>query len=71
MMKSRVARWTGRVVLIGNVRDAFIILLGEREGQLGGHRRSGKNNIKMDYEGTGLENVDWVRLSQKKLLWRQ
>jgi hypothetical protein len=35
-----VARWTGRVVLIGDVRNAFIILLGEREGQLGGHKRS-------------------------------
>jgi hypothetical protein len=70
-MKSREPRWTGRVVLIGNVRNAFIILLGEREGKLGGHRRSRKNNITMNYEGTGLENVDWIRLSQKKPLWKR
>jgi len=40
MMKSREARWTGRVILIGAVRNALIILHGEREGQLRGHRRS-------------------------------
>jgi hypothetical protein len=33
MMKSRKIRWTGRVVVIVNVKNAFIILFGEREGK--------------------------------------
>jgi hypothetical protein len=55
-MKSRRMRWTGHVARMGEMRNAYNILVGKPEGKrrLGRPRRRWKNNIKMNLMGMGL-----------------
>jgi hypothetical protein len=50
IIKSRSMRWAGRVVRIGDNRNAYRILMGKPEGKmpLGRPRRRWVDNIKMD-----------------------
>jgi hypothetical protein len=49
VIKARRMRWAGHVVHMGEVRGAYIILVGRPEGRrpLGRPRRTWKDNIKM------------------------
>jgi hypothetical protein len=55
MLKSRRTRWARHVAYVGEVRNAYQILVGKPEGQraLESCRHSWEYNIKMDLEGTG------------------
>jgi hypothetical protein len=53
VIKSRMMRWAGHVTRMGDVRDAFKILVGKRERKipkipLGRQRRRREDNIRMD-----------------------
>jgi hypothetical protein len=50
MVKSRRMRWAGNVACMGDMRNAYKILVGKIEGKrpLGRLKRRWKNNIKMD-----------------------
>jgi hypothetical protein len=62
MIKSRGISWVGYVVLMGEKRNAYRILVGKSEGKrpLGRHRRKGVDIIKMDLRDT-YEAI-WTRL---------
>jgi hypothetical protein len=61
MIKSRRMRRTGHVARMGEMRTAFVILVGKLEGQrpLGRPRRRWEDNIKMDIKVTGFGV--WIR----------
>jgi hypothetical protein len=46
-------------------------LVGKSEGhrQLGRPRRGWEDNIKIDFREIGLENVDWIHLTQDRGQW--
>jgi hypothetical protein len=50
VIKARRMRWAGYVVRMGEMRGAYNILVGRREGRrpLGRSRRRWEDNIKMD-----------------------
>jgi hypothetical protein len=52
MMKSRRMRWAGRVVRMGETKNAFRILMGKPEGRrpLGRQRRRWVDNIKINLD---------------------
>jgi hypothetical protein len=56
MIKSRCVRWAGHVARMGEIRNAYRIFVGEREGKrpLRRRRRRWVNNIKID-----LRDVGW------------
>jgi hypothetical protein len=49
---------------MGEMRRAYKIFVGKPEGKrlLGGLKRTGKDNIRMDLREMGWEIVDWMRL---------
>jgi hypothetical protein len=57
---------------MGEVRDAYNILVGKPEGRrpLGRLRRRWEDNIKMDIGGIGFGDVDWIHLDQDRDRWR-
>jgi hypothetical protein len=57
MTKSRRMRWAGNVVHMGEMRNAYKILIGKPEGPLGRPR-----HIKMYLREMGLEGVDLIHL---------
>ena len=60
MMKSKRMRWAGHVVRVGVRRNAYMVLTVKPEGYipLGKLRLRKNNNIKLDFEETGLEDMD-------------
>jgi hypothetical protein len=60
MTKSRDMRWAGHVASMGEMRNAYKILVEKPEGKkpLGRHRRRWEENIKMEVKETGFESVD-------------
>jgi cell wall assembly regulator SMI1 len=64
-MKSRRRRYTGHV---GEMRNAFKILVGKPEGKspLGRPRRRWEDNITMDLMEVVKEVVDWMHLAQDR-----
>jgi hypothetical protein len=50
MIKSRRMRWVGHVARMGEIRSAYKMLVGKREGKrpLGRPKRGWEDNIKMD-----------------------
>jgi hypothetical protein len=57
---------------MGEVRGAYNILVGRREGRrpLGRPRRRWEDNIKMDRRETGFGYVNWINLAQDRDRWR-
>jgi hypothetical protein len=68
---SRRMRWTERVERMGEVRNAYKILIGRFGGkrQLVRPRRRWECNIIMDFREIGLEAVGWVHLAQDTDFW--
>jgi hypothetical protein len=60
VIKSRRMRWAGHVARMGEVRNAYSILVGRPEGRrpLGRTRRRWEDNIGMDLREIGFEGVD-------------
>jgi hypothetical protein len=57
---------------MGEERKVYKVLVGKPEGKrpLGRPRLSGENGIRMDFRETGLGVVDWIRLAQDRVQWR-
>jgi hypothetical protein len=68
LIKSRWMRWTGHVARMGEMRNAYNILVGKSEGrrQVGRVRCRWGDNIRMDLRGIGREDVDRILLSQDR-----
>jgi hypothetical protein len=57
---------------MGEMRDAYNILVGRPEGRrpLGRPRHRWEDNIKMDVREIGFGDVDWIRVAQDRDRWR-
>jgi hypothetical protein len=68
MIKSRRMRWAGHVVRMGEMRNAYRILVGKPEGKrpLGRPRRRWVGNIKMDLGDVGWGGMDWIDLAEER-----
>jgi len=55
----------GHVARIGDMRNAYKILVGKPEGKKprGRHRRRWEGNIRLDLREIGREGVDWIHLA--------
>jgi hypothetical protein len=56
VIKSRRMRWAEHVERMGEVRNAYQILVGKI-------RRTWEENIRRDLKEIGLEGVDWMNLA--------
>jgi hypothetical protein len=58
----------GYVALIGEMRNAYKILVGKPEGKrpLGRPTRRWDDSLRIDHRGTGWEDVDWMHLAQDR-----
>jgi hypothetical protein len=72
VIKARRMRWAGHVVHMGEVRDAYNILVGRPEGRSpqGRLRCRWEDNIKMDLREIGFGDMDWIHLAQDRDRWR-
>jgi hypothetical protein len=72
VIKARRMRWAGHVARMGEVRDAYNILVGRPEGRrpLGRPRRRWEDNIKIDVREIGFGHVDWIHWAQDRDRWR-
>jgi hypothetical protein len=57
---------------MGKKRNAYRLLVGKPEGKrtLGRPRRRWVDNIRMDLEEVGWDDVDWIGLAQDRNTWR-
>jgi hypothetical protein len=67
-IKSRKITWAGLVERMRNMRNAYNILFGKREGKrpLGKPRRKWEDNIRMDLRKIEWESADWINLTQDR-----
>ena len=65
-------RWLGHVARIGQIRDAYRVLVGNPEGNrlLGRPRFRWEDNIKMDLQAVGCGGMDLIELAQGRGRWR-
>jgi hypothetical protein len=62
VIRSGKIRWAGYAAQIGDMKNAYKVLVGKHEGRkpLG---RTLENDIKMDLREIGCEGVDWTCLA--------
>jgi hypothetical protein len=72
MIKSRRMRWAGHVTRMGEMRNAYMILVGKPEGKrpLGRPRHRWLDNSKIDLREIGWDGMDWINLAQYGDQWR-
>jgi hypothetical protein len=65
-------RWEEHVASMGEMANAYNILVGKLEGkrQLVRTRCRGEDNIRKDLREIGWEDVDWIHLAQDRYQWR-
>jgi hypothetical protein len=63
--------WAKHVAQMGEMRNAYKIVVGKPEGKgpLRIYRHEWEDNIRMDLEEIGREDVDWVHLTQDRGQW--
>jgi len=68
---SMKVRWTGHVARMGEMRNAYKILVGKPEGKrpLGRLRRRWENIIRMDVGDIVWGGVKWIHLGQDRDQW--
>jgi hypothetical protein len=68
---SRRMRWAGHVVCMGEMRNAYKVLVGKPELKrlLGRSRSRWEDNIIIDLAEIGWEVVDWTHLAQDRDRW--
>ena len=68
VVKSRRMRWVGHVARMAEGRGVYRISVGKPEGSrsLGRPRRRWEDNIKMDVQEVGCEDMDWIKLAQDR-----
>jgi hypothetical protein len=71
VIKSRRIRWTEHVAYMGEITNAFSILVGKFEGKKSLRRPMcrWKDNIGMDLREIGWEYADWMHLTQDRGQW--
>jgi hypothetical protein len=54
----------GHVAHIGEIRHAYMVLVGMCEGKRpqGRHNGRRKDNNKVDFKGIGYDSIDWINL---------
>jgi hypothetical protein len=64
-------RWVEHVVYIGEMRNAYKILVRKPESKrlLRRPRCKWEDNIRMDLDGIGWEGVDWMHLAEDRDQW--
>jgi hypothetical protein len=72
VIKSRRMRWTGHVARRGERRGVYRVLVGRPEGKrlLGRPRRRWEVSVKMDPREIGIDEANWIRLTQHRVRWR-
>jgi len=65
VIKSRRIKWAGHLARIGERRGVYSVLVGRPEGKRppGRPRRRWEDNIKMDFQEVGCEDMDWIELA--------
>ena len=65
VIKWRRMRWAGHIARMGDERCAYRVLVGkpERKRPLGKPRSRWEDNIKMDLQEVGCEDMDWIDLA--------
>jgi hypothetical protein len=72
VIKSRRMRWADHVARMAASRSVYRVLWGIPEGKrpLESTRRGWEDNIKMDPQEVGCEDVDWIELARDRDRWR-
>jgi hypothetical protein len=72
MIKSRRMRWAGNVARMGEMRNAYRLLVGKPEGKkpLGRPRQRWPDNIKTNFREMGRYDLDRIDLVQGTERWR-
>jgi hypothetical protein len=67
-MKSWMIRWAERVALMGDMRNAYRLLVGKPGGKrpLGRPKHRWEDNIRRNLREIGWEVVDWMHLAQDR-----
>jgi hypothetical protein len=64
-------RWAGNVACMGEMRNAYSILVGKPEGKRPfGRPRRKWEDIRMDLREIGWKDVDWVHMAQDRDQWQ-
>jgi hypothetical protein len=65
-------RWAGHVAHMGEMGNAYKILIGKPEGKrpLGRRRLRWEDSIRIDLKEIGRKIVDWMHLAQDRDQWR-
>jgi hypothetical protein len=65
-------RWAGHVAYMGEMGNAYKILIREPEGKrpLGRPRGRWEDNIRKDLREIRWESVDWIHMAQDTDQWR-
>jgi hypothetical protein len=71
-IKSKMMRWVGYVANMGEMRNAYKILVGKPEGKrpLRRPRHTWEDNIKINLKEIGCKGVDWFQLPQDRVQWQ-
>jgi hypothetical protein len=71
MIKSRRMRWEGHVACMGEMRNAYKILVRKPEGKrlLGRPRCRWEDNLRMDLREIEWEVVECTRVAQDRVHW--
>jgi hypothetical protein len=72
VIKSICIRWAENVAHMGEMRNAYNILVGKPDGNrpLGRPRHRWEDNIKIIHREMGFGVVDWIYLAQDTDQWR-
>jgi len=72
VIKSRIMGWVGHVARMGEKRNVCSVLVGNPEGKrpLRRGRHIWEDNIKMDLQEVGCENMEWINLVHNSGRWR-
>jgi len=65
-------RWAGYVACMGEMRNAYKILVGKYDGkrQLGRRWHRWEDSIRMGPREIAWEGVDWIHLAQNRCQWQ-
>jgi hypothetical protein len=68
LIKSRRIKWEGHMTRMGEITNAYKILVGKRNGKrpLGIPRRGCEDRIRIYLKGIGWEGVEWFQLAQDR-----
>jgi predicted small integral membrane protein len=71
VIKSRRIKWTGHVAGLGEMRNAYEILVGKPDGRrpLDRLRHKREDNIETDLKEIDYEVMNWIHLAQDRDQW--